>query len=115
MNRVIAIFAFTLKLWTVLIFALALSTASVAFAAGPGASTYTSANTLIQLSVGNGQSNYVNSVQIRPVPGQQCPILVYWGGGGTQNLLAVVNPYPNVGQGALDSYPGDGIIVVAWG
>ena len=45
-------------------------------------------------------SFYVNSVDFRPVPGQQCPFSVYYGGVLPQNLLAVVNPFPTAGAGA---------------
>lgn len=50
-------------------------------------------------------SFYVNSVDFRPVPGQQCPFSVYYGGVLPQNLLAVVNPFPTAGAGAMDHYP----------
>ena len=74
---------------------------STVFAGTVGGGQYVSNNTSVQIST---VSLYVNSVQFRPIPGQQCPISVYYGGVLPQNLLAVINPYPVAGVGAMDSY-----------
>ena len=91
------------KLGTVM-FALALSTASLALAGTVGGGQYSVSNNIVQVST-SPNPVYVNSIQVRPLPGQQCPIEVYYGGTGTSNLLAVINPYPTAGEGASDSYP----------
>ena len=93
------------KLWTtaglIVVVALALFSAPGAFAAGVGGAQFALTNTSAQVST---SSLLVNSVQFRPVSGQQCPISVYYGGVLPQNLLAVINPYPVAGAGAMDSY-----------
>ena len=79
------------KLWTtaglIVVVALALFSAPGAFAAGVGGAQFALTNTSAQVST---SSLLVNSVQFRPVSGQQCPISVYYGGVLPQNLLAVM-------------------------